>query len=492
MSPQEKIAILNDKLLKNPADGRSWNDLGVLLASQEDYPAARDAFIHALQCEKSNGDYHRNLGLVFSRLDMPEMAVAEFGEYRKNDQFGGRDYWRLIGSAQRKAGQLEEARQTYREGLASLQPPVAETFRLVQALYEMANEAADEQAVRDLLAEHTPAARTFLAGLAGKENVEAEDGWREASAIVNHRVALLVEDGKLMEQSGLESEAIGLYQDAYLLSPERPDVLPRLVDVYLKLGRADEAEAAAAKARADHADWTGTWIATGKVYEKADRLDDALGAYNKAWEIEHLEDLRVAIGNLHIRLGHDKEASEWLRAGVTADTKPEVVYNYAVSLMRGEKYLAAIPPLRTVTRELPDMPQGWQALAQCLQATGKFSEAIEPFEQGAAAAAGRQDRLPARQRGAEGRQQRQGRRGLPAGAGPGPEVREGAVQPGAGLHGHQEVQGGGRRFRRTAQAGGGRPTAPTTTRGCRTSTSASTTRLSRASRWRSTSRSRQP
>ncbi len=381
MSPQEKIAILNDKLLKNPADGRSWNDLGVLLASQEDYPAARDAFIHALQCEKSNGDYHRNLGLVFSRLDMPEMAVAEFGEYRKNDQFGGRDYWRLIGSAQRKAGQLEEARQTYRDRLASLQPPVAETFRLVQALYEMANEAADEQAVRDLLAEHTPAARTFLAGLAGKENVEAEDGWREASAIVNHRVALLVEDGKLMEQSGLESEAIGLYQDAYLLSPERPDVLPRLVDVYLKLGRADEAEAAAAKARADHADWTGTWIATGKVYEKADRLDDALGAYNKAWEIEHLEDLRVAIGNLHIRLGHDKEASEWLRAGVTADTKPEVVYNYAVSLMRGEKYLAAIPPLRTVTRELPDMPQGWQALAQCLQATGKFSEAIEPFEQ---------------------------------------------------------------------------------------------------------------
>ena len=89
----------------------------------------------------------------------------------------------------------------------------------------------------------------------------------------------------------------------------------------------------------------------------------------------------MAIGNLHIRLGHDKEASEWLRAGVTADTKPEVVYNYAVSLMRGEKYLAAIPPLRTVTRELPDMPQGWQALAQCLQATGKFSEAIEPFEQ---------------------------------------------------------------------------------------------------------------
>ena len=381
MTPEEKVSLLTEKVRKNPADGRAWNDLGVLLAGQENYPAARDAFIHAVQCDKKNGDYHRNLGLVFSRLDMPEMAVAELGEYRKFDQVGGLDYWRLIGSAQRKAGQLDEARQTYRDGIAGLKPPVAETFRLVLALHELETEAGDEQAVRDLLVEHAPPARAFLDGLAAKEDPEAQDGWQEVSAIVHYRVSLLIEDGKLMEQSGLDAEAITLYQDAYRLSPERPDVLPRLVDVYVKLGRTEEADAAAAKAQAQHPDWTGTWIATGKVHEQAGRLEDALAAYNKAWEIEHLEDLRVAIGNLHIRLGHDKEASEWLRAGVTADTKPEVVYNYAVSLMRGEKYLAAIPPLRTVVRERPDMPQGWQALAQCLVATEKYGEAIDPYEQ---------------------------------------------------------------------------------------------------------------
>ncbi len=381
MTADEKISLLNAKLLKNPADGRSWNDLGVALASKEDFPAARDAFIRAVQCDKTNGDYHRNLGLVFSRLDMPEMAVAELGEYRKFDQFGGQDYWRLIGGAQRKAGQVDEARRTYREGLASLQPPVAETFRVVQALHELETEAADEQAVRDLLAEQTPPARAFLESLQGKEDPQAEDGWREATAVVNHRVALLVEDGKLMEQSGLDAEAIGLYQDAYRLSPERPDVLPRLVDVYLKLGRAEEAAAAAAKAQAEHPGWTGTWIAAGKVHEKADRLQEALDAYNRAWEIEKMEDLRVAIGNLHIRLGNDAQASEWLRAGVTPDTKPEVVFNYAVSLMRGEKWLAAIPPLQRVTRERPEMPQAWMALAQCLQASGRHAAALEPFEQ---------------------------------------------------------------------------------------------------------------
>ena len=140
MTPEEKVSLLNEKVRKNPADGRAWNDLGVLLAGQENYPAARDAFIHAVQCDKKNGDYHRNLGLVFSRLDMPEMAVAELGEYRKFDQVGGLDYWRLIGSAQRKAGQLDEARQTYRDGIADLKPPVAETFRLVLALHELETE----------------------------------------------------------------------------------------------------------------------------------------------------------------------------------------------------------------------------------------------------------------------------------------------------------------------------------------------------------------
>lgn len=381
MTADEKISLLNDKLLKSPADGRSWNDLGVLLAGKEDFPAARDAFIRAVQCDRTNGDYHRNLGLVFSRLDMPEMAVIELGEYRKFDQFGGLDYWRLIGGAQRKAGQPDQARSTYREGLANLQPPVAETFRVVQSLYELETEAADEQAMRDLLAEQTPAARAFLDALKDKEDPEAEDGWREASAVVNQRVALLVDDGKLMEQSGLDAEAVAIYQEAYRLTPERPDVLPRLVDVYLKLGRSEEATAAAVKAQADHPAWTGTWIATGKIHEKESRLQEALDAYNKAWEIERLEDLRVAIGNLHIRLGNDDQAAEWLRAGVTPDTKPEVVYNYAVSLMRGEKWLAAIPPLRTVTRERPEMPQAWMALAQCLQASDRHAEAIEPFEQ---------------------------------------------------------------------------------------------------------------
>jgi tetratricopeptide (TPR) repeat protein len=183
-----------------------------------------------------------------------------------------------------------------------------------------------------------------------------------------------------MEQSGLDAEAANLYKSAYELAPERDDLLPRLVDVYIKQDKTLDAGVAARLARTDHPDKSGTWIATGKVHEKNMKLEEAVAAYEKAYEIEKIDDVRVAIGNLYMRLGNDKEASKWLKEGLGAGAKPEVVYNYAVSLMREKKYNAAIPSLRNVTRDLPEMFQGWLALAQCYQATKQYSLAVEPYE----------------------------------------------------------------------------------------------------------------
>jgi tetratricopeptide (TPR) repeat protein len=383
MTDEEKIAALNEKVLANPRDGKAWNDLGVLLAGQENFDAARDAFIRAVQCEPKNGDYHRNLGVTFSRLDMHDMAVAEFGEYRKHDEMGGRDYWRLIGGAQKRAGLTDDARKTYREGLKMLgQPAGPEALRLVVALNQLEDEQGDEQAVRDLLTEYTPPAKAFLKGLEGRDDPEAQDGWMEAKSIVHNRVTMMVDDAKLLEDSGLPDEAAKLYDQAYKLAPERDDLLPRLVECYLKEGKQLEAGVAARLARDQHPDKAGTWIATGKVYEQQPtKLEDAVAAYEKAYEIEQLDDLRVAIGNLHMRLGNDAEASKWLRAGISSgDTKPEVVYNYAVSLIREKKYNAAIPSLRNVVAQRPDMVQAWFALAECLRQTKQWTAAIEPYE----------------------------------------------------------------------------------------------------------------
>jgi len=362
LTVDEKISILNEKLNGNPADAKSWNDLGVLYADQEKYDVARDAFIRAIQVDASNGDYHRNLGLAFSKLGNHEMAVAEFGAYRKNDEFGGRDYWRLIGGAQRQAGMIDDARKTYTEGITAMEPVLGpEGFRLVLALNQLEVEEGTEQAVRALLEKYSKPASDFIKANETVAQPEAVEGFPEARSIVHNRVQQMVEDGKLMEQSGLDDEAAKLYRSAYELAPERADLLPRLVEVYIKQDKVLDAGVAARLARADHPELAGTWIATGKVHEKKGKLDEAVTAYEKAYEIEEMDDLRVAIGNLHMQLGNDKEAS-------------------AVSLMREKKFHAAIPSLRTVTRDLPDMFQGWLALAQCLETTKQYSLAIEPYE----------------------------------------------------------------------------------------------------------------
>ena len=381
LTDDEKIQMLNEKLLENPADAKSWNDLGVLYATQEKYDVARDAFIKAIQIDPTNGDFHRNLGLAFSKLGMHEMAVAEFDAYRKNDSMGGRDYWRLIGGAQLQAGMVDDARKTYTEGIDGMMPGLGpEGFRLVLALNQLEVEKGTEQAVRALLEKATPPAMDFIDQMDERESPEAEDGYLEAKSIVHNRVQQMVEDGKLMEQSGLDDEAAKLYQDAYELAPERADLLPRLVDVYIKQEKVLEAGVAARLARDDHPEKAGTWIATGKVHEKNGKLDEAVKSYEKAYEIEEMDDVRVAIGNLYMRLGNDAEASKWLKAGLGDGAKPEVVYNYAVSLMREKKYNAAIPSLRNVTRDMPEMFQGWLALAQCYQATKQYSKAVEPYE----------------------------------------------------------------------------------------------------------------
>ncbi len=379
---EAKISKLNEMLLADPTNAKSWNDLGVLYASAGKFDVARDSFIKAVQASPQEGDFHRNLGLVFSRLGMFDMAVAEFGQYRRFDEFGGHDYWRLIGGAQMSAGQIDEARQTFTEGIAAFEPDLGTPgLRLVLQLNQLEDEQGNESAVRTLLAKHTEAAQRFLRAFEGLEDPLGVDGYREAKSILHNRVGVMVDDGKLMEESGLFAEAAERFKGAYDLAPERDDLLPRLVDCYLKQELNLEAGVAARLARDEHPDKAGTWIATGKVYEHTDKREEAVKAYEKAFEIDQIDDLRVAIGNLYMRMGQDQNASKWLKAGVSdSDTKPEVVYNYAVSLMREKKYHAAIPSLKTVTRQLPDFFQGWLALAQCLQLTKQYGAAVAPYE----------------------------------------------------------------------------------------------------------------
>jgi len=379
----QRIAELNRKILADPTNGDLYNDLGVLYTEQEAWGLARDAFIRAVQAKPHDPDFHRNLGLAFARLEDWDLAARSFETYIELGQAGQRDGWRLQASALRKAGDTAGARDAYAAGLQALgKQPLAEVMRLALGLASLERDAGNEEAVRRVLETYQPISREF------RETAEKQagqpqtvDGYEEAEAIENNLLALYLDNGQILEDSGLMLEAAHTYEKAYELAPDRAELLPRIVDAYLKAGEPLKAKVTANLARQAHPDKPGTWIATGKIYEQTNQLDEAIDAYEKAYELDPgTPDLAVALGNLLMKAGRVEEGRRYLAAEINdPDTPTEVVYNYAVSLIRADKYRAAVPPLRRVVRERPDFAPGWAALAQTLRALKDYAGAIEPY-----------------------------------------------------------------------------------------------------------------
>jgi len=379
LTVEEKIAGLNARILKNPTDGDLYNDLGVIYAEQQDWLLARDAFLTAVQTKPTEADFHRNLGLVLVQLAEYDMAVGEFEAYRQLDTFGARDTYRLIGQARAKAGNLEGARATFQEGLEALSPDCgSEGMRLILVWTQLENEAGNSQAARDLLEKYYPLARNLLRQAKRDDTVE---GAVQAEAVANNLLTVYTDDAQVLEESGLFAAAAELYQKALDIAPDRDDLLPRIVDAYMDAGDQLHARVAARLARGDLPDKPGTWIATGKVYEAENKLAQAVEAYRKAYDMDTSnQDLQMVIGQLYMRLGDTERGQKFLSAGISsADTPPEVVYNYAVSLLREKKYAAAIRPLQRVVGEKPEMAKAWAALALSLRMSKRYAAAIRPY-----------------------------------------------------------------------------------------------------------------
>ncbi len=380
LTPEEKISELNGKILRDPTNGDNYNNLGVIYARQENWVTARDAFLAAVQAKPTEGDFHRNLGLVLVKLEQYDLAIGEFEAYRKFASLRGADTWRLIGEAYRMAGKPDEARQEFREGLKALPPDrESEGLRLVLALNRLEDEQRNGQASRELLETYVPAANRYLVNA---EKTGATEGVSQARAIRNNLLNLYIDDAKILADSGLHIEAAQTYAKALAMAPERDELLPSIVEQYIEADDLLQARVTARMARSDLPDAAGTWLATGKIYAHENRFEEAIEAYKKAREIDPtIKGLDLVIGNLYMKTGNVSEGRKYLASEIdNPDTPPEVVYNYAVSLMKEKKYSAAIRPLQRVVRERPDMVQGWSALAIALYKNKQYAQAIEPYQ----------------------------------------------------------------------------------------------------------------
>ncbi len=139
--------------------------------------------------------------------------------------------------------------------------PSAEVCRLALGLAGLENEHGNSQAVRQVLETWQPVARAWRDQAAAEGT---DEGVAAAEAIEANLLAQFIEDGQLLEDSGLALEAAELYAKAYELAPDRHEILPRLVGAYLAAGETMKARVTARLARDDHPDEAGGLAGVGQ------------------------------------------------------------------------------------------------------------------------------------------------------------------------------------------------------------------------------------
>lgn len=77
----EGTALVRKALDLKPADGETWNTLGVLLALQGEVSQSMDAFNRALSLEPDHAEAHRNLAVALDRQGRPREAAVHYRAY---------------------------------------------------------------------------------------------------------------------------------------------------------------------------------------------------------------------------------------------------------------------------------------------------------------------------------------------------------------------------------------------------------------------------
>ena len=379
MTEQEQIADLNARLLADPRDADLYNNLGVLYAERQDWVLARDAFIAAVQVAPHEADYHRNLALVLTHLDSHDLAVSEFQTYQRLAPNGGPDAWRLMGEALKKVGRHEEARRAFAKGLDEVAADHAdERMRLVLAWAALEEEQGKPGVARDLLERRVDDARRQIAAA----DAEADSTAAEPARLLAGRLLTgYIADANLLMQSDLPAEAAALYAKAFALAPERDDALLGSVAAYLAAGEKERAREVAEQATSAHPRVSGSWFAAGRVAEDAGRSPEAVAAYEKALQLDPARsDVKLRLGNLYAMSGDNVGARRVLGDVVSNPNTPApVLYNYAVTLIREQKWALALDPLRRTVREDPQMASAWAALGLALRNTEQYAAAADAY-----------------------------------------------------------------------------------------------------------------
>ncbi len=142
------------------------------------------------------------------------------------------------------------------------------------------------------------------------------------------------------------SYAIKSYQRAINLRPDSPEANRDIASAYLQDNKAGLALAYAERAVELDKESFGAWANLGFIYARAERFEDAIGAFRTASELAGAEDdpepVLLGLADAHIRVGNYTRAMNTLNAIIAATPSSTAHERMGVALFKQRRYEDAL------------------------------------------------------------------------------------------------------------------------------------------------------
>src|SRR6266853_2065513 len=208
---KEAVEQFQEYIWLNPNDAAGHHSLGMAYCELGDFAQAVDPFLRALRLGPEFAEVYHSLGLVYSKLEQHEKAVRAFQDAIRLEPDSADNHCRLATSylqLQRPAEAIQSAKEALR-----LKPDSADGYLQLGCALQCDSE-------------------TF---------VEATAAYRKSLELEPDQFVALANLGDLNLQIGRIEEARDFLVRAGNINPNDPKLHHLLGQVYLRLGRRDEA-----------------------------------------------------------------------------------------------------------------------------------------------------------------------------------------------------------------------------------------------------------
>jgi tetratricopeptide (TPR) repeat protein len=398
------------ELRANPSSVEGNNLLGIIDASQQDYPDALAAFQKALTLAPNSTKTRNNLGNVYVATQKLDLAEKQFRAVLRLDPVNRDGNYNL--------GVLLMAKGTPSEAIPYLervQPANIETsFNLIRALLQSERTAQAIRLATDLSAQHKDDVQVhFSLGvlLASEHQYKpAQLELERADALRPGTFEILYNLGQVLLRDGENSKAEIALTRALKLKPESPETLYLLAEVATNQSRPLDALDLLLRAHKIAPDNTDVILlmarvsmsqnyfedsipllesglrlapqradlrtALGESYFMSGKVDNAIEEFTKLVETEHSARSYSLLGLAYRELGRFDEARQYLQQGIKLDPRnSSCLFSLGYIAERQGDSATAEALFQQTLRSNPDFAEALLELANLKTVAGKFAEA---------------------------------------------------------------------------------------------------------------------